>query len=339
MPLIQKMYGRDIYYIFILSNLLLYLVPDYLSADTGSELVLRKLLPFLFVFLPTYAFAWGNLGHRVTAEIAYQHLSPKTKDACDHILVNERFVEIASWADGIKQDPAWHHTAWYHFTNVPDQKTYVNAVQSLPVERQVAGDAVMAILKSESILRSPSADLQSKAWALKFLIHLVGDLHQPLHSGRPEDKGGNEIPVNWFGQLVNLHEIWDTLMIVKAHSGDLTGKSLSEQSQWYANYLEKSFSQANNGASPPNLLPWLNGSLAIRSDAYKGSEDNSAYLTKSIPVLEAQLALGGYHLADTLNDLFDGGNNIADSEQGLRALINRAIGQPFENLILLGPKN
>src|ERR1700761_5478864 len=170
------------------------------------------------------AFAWGDLGHKVTALIAYQHLTPKGRAALDALLAADDdtltppdFASRATWAD--KYRNGHRETAAWHFVDVeidhPDLQAacFGYPAVRLPASAGPAQDCVVDKVEAfESELSSPSTPAAERLLALKFLIHFVGDLHQPLHASDHEDRGGNCIGLapSPDGRDTNLHAYWDT---------------------------------------------------------------------------------------------------------------------------------
>ena len=153
---------------------------------------------------PSSAFAWGKTGHRVVAAIADTQLSGLARAHIREILgPGETLDDAANWPDEMRSDPAifWQRTAspWHYVTL--NGITYDHA----PPE----GDALEALNHFRAVLQDPKASLADKQMALRFVIHIVGDLHQPLHVGKCCDKGGNNVKVTWFGKPTNLHAVWD----------------------------------------------------------------------------------------------------------------------------------
>jgi len=158
------------------------------------------------------AHAYGPTGHRVIAEIASHHLTPTAAKAVKELLGNEFMAEAATWPDEMRADPDkfWQETASpWHYINVPKGQTYEESVKN------PAGDALTALKAFTKTLKDKTAPKAERVKALRFISHIVGDLHQPLHTGRPEDHGGNLIPVVWFGVMSNLHKVWDVDLIQK----------------------------------------------------------------------------------------------------------------------------
>src|SRR5438067_7271320 len=153
------------------------------------------------------ALAWGKTGHRVVAAIADTQLSGLARAHVREILGVESLDEAANWPDEMRAapEPFWQKTAtpWHYVTL--NGITYDRA----PPE----GDALEALNHFRAVLEDPKASLADKQLALRFVVHLVGDLHQPLHVGKCCDRGGNDVKVTWFGKPTNLHAVWDSQLV------------------------------------------------------------------------------------------------------------------------------
>jgi hypothetical protein len=175
----------------------------------------------LLISAPTQA--WGQTGHRVTGAIAERYLTPETKAAIEAILGTETLAEASTWPDEQRSNPApfWQSTANpFHYVKVPTGKTYAE------VGAPERGDSVTALKRFSATIKDPDASLEEKQLALRFIVHIIGDLHQPLHAGNGHDRGGNTIDVTYFGQETNLHRVWD------GHLIDGEKLSFTEMADW-----------------------------------------------------------------------------------------------------------
>ena len=141
----------------------------------------------LLMVMSIQALPWGKTGHRVIGLIAEKHLSKKAKKQVDKILKDETVAEVANYMDFIRSDKTYKHMDPWHYCTLPDGKTYAEA--GTPEE----GDAIVAIEKFTEELKTKQFTEGDEAFTLKLLIHLIGDIHQPLHVGNGEDKGGNDV--------------------------------------------------------------------------------------------------------------------------------------------------
>src|SRR6476619_6085279 len=178
------------------------------KVPSRMHLKVIALLAATAAVLPSPAFAWGKTGHRVVAAIADTQLSGLARAHVEEILGRgESLDEAANWPDEMRSAPGqfWQKTAtpWHYVT--------LNGIiyDHTPAE----GDALEALSHYRDVLRDPRATLAEKQTALRFIVHLVGDLHQPLHVGKCCDRGGNEVKVKWFGRDLNLHSVWDSALV------------------------------------------------------------------------------------------------------------------------------
>jgi hypothetical protein len=258
--------------------------------------------------LPSPALAWGKTGHRVVAAIADTQLSGLARAHVREILGGaESLDEAANWPDEMRSAPGqfWQKTAtpWHYVTL--NGITYDHA----PPE----GDALQALGHFRDVLRDPSASLADKQLALRFVVHLVGDLHQPLHAGKCCDKGGNDVKVTWFGKPTNLHAVWDSAIV------DDEQLSFTEM----AAKLERHISNQDVlNWWDINPRDWISESAEIRDTVYptpapkpaKGKRKKGRgaavpelsfdYVYKFTPVMERRLSQAGVRLAAYLNDIF-----------------------------------
>ena len=168
----------------------------------------KQLCLCLIFFMSTIeSFAWGPIGHRVVGEVAKRHLNYFTKKKVEAILGAESMAKASTWADEIKSDPDnYKHTFDWHYMSWPmDESDYTY--------KEGGGKLIKAIKDNVNILRSEKSTKTRKIHALRFIIHLVGDLHQPLHVGNGLDRGGNDCKVFFHKGKTNLHRLWDEDMI------------------------------------------------------------------------------------------------------------------------------
>ncbi len=150
---------------------------------------------------------WGQNGHRIVGDIAADYLTPEAREEIDRVLGHESIAIASTWMDNIKSDPAYDHTHDWHWVTIPDGMTYKET------KKNPNGDLINTIRTFIKELKSGSLTAEEEKKKLKMLIHLVGDIHQPLHVGNGEDRGGNNTKVEWFYDDSNLHRVWDSEMI------------------------------------------------------------------------------------------------------------------------------
>jgi S1/P1 Nuclease len=239
------------------------------------------------------AFAWGQNGHRVTGAIAEPLLSRKAKTAITAILGNESLAEASTWADEMKSspEPFWQTTAnpW-HWVTVPPGKTYAEV--GAPPE----GDAYSALKQFAVTLKDTKATKEEKQLALRFSIHIIGDLHQPLHVGNGEDRGGNDKKVVFMRDETNLHSVWDSNLI------DREQLSYTEMTAFLSRKITPALRREWSVTDP---LVWIGESASIRDTIYPTEERLSyRYAFNQQEKVDTRLMQAGVRMAAYLNDLF-----------------------------------
>lgn len=240
------------------------------------------------------AFGWGQKGHDTTAYIAEQHLTPATAAAVDSIFDGKSIVYWSNWLDNASHQPDLKYTKTWHYKNVDADETYETA-QANP-----SGDAVTAIKAQVETLSDPATKLKDSQLALKILVHVMGDLHMPLHMGHASDLGGNRIKVKFFGRDNNLHSIWDSSLPEAAHKW-----SYSEWQQ----QIDRINQATANAIISGNVDDWAKETVAIASKVYTYFQPgiNVSYndIARWTPTIEEQFLKGGLRLAHTLNLIYD----------------------------------
>jgi hypothetical protein len=255
----------------------------------------KLIIALLFTFgIATQAFAWGQTGHRVTGVIAEQHLTDSARKEIENILGTESLAEASTWPDFMRasDDPFWKRKAGpYHYVTVPEGKSYSD------VGAPKKGDAITALRMFAKSLKDPAATKKQKALALRFTIHIIGDLHQPLHVGNGKDRGGNSVKVVFFNKNTNLHAVWDSGMI------DREGLSYSEMASW----LEQKITPVQVTAwSVVDPLVWVAESAMIRDTIYPDEQYLSwGYSFQHIAMVHQRLSQAGIRIAAYLNTLYE----------------------------------
>lgn len=248
------------------------------------------------------AFAWGDKGHQVVAVIAESRLTPSAREALRSLIGPSRLRDVAMWADQIRRQRA--ETSPWHYVNIPlDRADYRPARDCA---RPRPGDCVVeAITRFQRVLADPRRPRSERAEALRFVTHLVADLHQPLHSADHRDGGGNDVPVVFFGEVVhpggrkpwNLHAVWDRGLIERR------GLSVSA----YARRLTQRLARRPiNEIAEGSVVDWaLESHHAAVETAYRFPPDRNLgeeYAEMALPVIDDMLAKAGARLATVLND-------------------------------------
>lgn len=240
--------------------------------------------------------SWGVTGHKTVAMIAENHLSPNAKAAVSAYLGGDHMSDVSSWADEVINEPEYQKTAPWHYLNVTIGLSFADFAKA--VKGQSQDNVYSALLKNESILKDPASKPADKVIALKFVIHLVGDLHQPMHISRAEDKGGNTIPVTFDGKDGNLHSLWDSRLI--SHQG----MSAAQMAIAYDNATPAQIKLWQS----EDLMKWLYESYQISTKLYAEVENSSKldedYYKNHIPIVQQRIEMGGIRLAGILNEIF-----------------------------------
>lgn len=266
-----------------------------------------KKLIITFILFPLTSFSFGPIGHRAVGLVAQANLSPRAQLAVKELLGNESLADVANWADKVRgEGKVYQQANWYHFEKMPDNTSYIDNLRIMPPEQRLKGGVIVAILAGFDALRSPVTPAQERMDALKFLVHFVGDVHQPLHTGRNEDLGGNKIEVNWFGTPTNLHSIWDSGLIIVGHSAVLNpALPIDAQSVNYARYLISTFSRFPVDFRM-NAEGWLYESIRLRDAAYNEmyATNQPQYLNANLNTIDFRVYQAGIRLAAALNQIF-----------------------------------
>lgn len=170
----------------------------------------RLALTLALLLSAPLAAGWGRTGHAVIAEIAYRELTPEARARVDAIMGDQTIQETASWADGVRgRGRLYPETGPLHYANLdPLAPSYDHATM-----RPEAGNVVDGVVDYTLQLEDPDLSDELRRHALMFAVHFAGDLHQPLHAGNADDRGGNDIDIDWFGRSRRLHSIWDSGII------------------------------------------------------------------------------------------------------------------------------
>lgn len=255
-----------------------------------------KKLTFLLFLAAQISFGnvpfWSQTGHRTIGEIAEQNLNRRAKKRILELLDGQSIAAVANFGDDIKADKKYAKFSPWHYVNFPADKKYTDVTPS------PQGDLIQGIQECERIIKDEGSSREDKVFYLKMLIHLVGDLHQPMHVGRLEDKGGNDIELKWFGKNTNLHRLWDANLI------DDYQMSYTELAVDYPEITKEDKKQIQEGT----IYDWVEESQDLANELYgsvtAGEKLGYAYRYKYMDVVRDQLQKGGLRLAKVLNELF-----------------------------------
>ena len=253
----------------------------------------------LIVFLmPSAAWAWGWIGHRVAARMAEDRLTPATTKAIQALLgPGMNLARASTWADEQQEVP---ESSRWHYVNVPIREMHYDARYC-----QSGGCIVSKIEEFKRTLLNPKAGRLRKQQALKFLVHFIADLHQPMHVGDNYDQGGNLLQVRFYDDGSNLHRVWDS-QIIERHT--------KNESVWLWDF--------DFLANPRMVVEWSKGTpedwatetLQIAKEAYRlpgtnkvmprGTRLGNEYYRFALPIIQKQLAKSGIRMAFILNGIF-----------------------------------
>jgi len=256
------------------------------------------LLVTFFAAISVSSFAWwGQTGHRIVGEIAETYLTNKARKAIREILGDESIAITSNWADFIKSDTAYNFLSPWHYLNVKQGLTQTEFNDVLAKDTIVDAFTKLNFLITE--LKNKQLPLDKKKMYLRLLIHILGDIHQPLHVGRSEDLGGNRVRVIWFGDSTNLHSVWDDRMI---ESQDL---SYTE----YVKAINHSTKDQRKQWQQQSLNEWVYESYQLAGKVYSSVSQpyqrlSFRYNFDHIETMNNQLLKGGIRLAGLLNDIF-----------------------------------
>jgi hypothetical protein len=329
-----------------------------LARRTFSPRILKKLatyivtVAFLITIFPVRTLAWGDDGHRITALIAYKLLNPRAKQNVDTLLQGRSIAEVSTWPDDLKRpwlgfnpDPKCvvpgvsgcnpnfrPETALWHFVDIPVEGDGHFSKDADYCRSTRQGDCIVLAIDDFVVLLKRSTEHAFGTYkpdkkrqyhdALSFLVHFLGDIHQPLHCAeRNNDGGGNAVEVTWQNPppgTLNLHSVWDGELVKRNIS--LAGKqNYNDYAVWVVQHLsaaERNYATLNSETiepgKPENVIAWAESSHTIaRNVAYSKPAQpgvttlDQAYFDAAVPKVQQQLRLGGVRLARILNEIFD----------------------------------
>src|SRR5690606_9464891 len=236
------------------------------------------------------ALSWGPTGHRVVGAVAEQYLTRKARARLAQVLDGQSIAMAATWMDEVRSDSAYFHMADWHWVTIPDGMSYAET------EKNPSGDIISTLNRVIDELRGGSLTPSEERERVFILIHLVGDLHMPLHVGNGNDRGGNDVRVSWFRKSTNLHTVWDASMI------DETRLSYTE----FAASLKRPTQQQIKEWQQSGILVWAEESKAYRGEVYKIGDGQLSYryAYEHMPMVRQRLLQAGIRLAGILNSIY-----------------------------------
>jgi hypothetical protein len=262
---------------------------------------MKKYIKICFAYIifsvPFFCNAWGLLGHRIIGQIADGYLTPKAKIEITKILGFESVAMASNWPDFVKSDTAYRYLSLWHYVNFKSGLSYEQLDAYLKADTSTNAYTKINFLTTE-LKKSKLLPTETKKLYVRLLIHLIGDVHQPLHLGRVDDRGGNAVKVKWFNSDANLHQIWDEKLI-----------SFQELSYTeYVNAINFTTLKQRSAWQKQTLSQWMFDTYQLTEKVYAETVPDSRldflYNYKFIASLNDQLLKAGVHLAGVLNDVF-----------------------------------
>ena len=255
--------------------------------------------------------AWGRYGHEVTGHLAALQLSPQAAEAIDELLDGRSLADVSVWADEVRPDR--QETAPLHYVNAARGVVRPRA-EDLALEQ---GNVYSAVLGYAELIVDETKSIDQRREALKFFVHFVGDLHQPLHAGFADDRGANDFAVLYQGEPSSLHRYWDTQILdhyAARYSSEQLAAILHQQhrgmlAEWVslqapADWVTEARGIIFAGVYPMPQVdqshPDVEGEVAVLDEQYR---------EVWLPVAEKQLVRAGVRMAHALNRLFAEGQS------------------------------
>lgn len=261
--------------------------------------IFRLVLMFVLILLPSSLHAWGREGHEIIALLAEQRLIPEVREKAYRLLDGTSFIEAATWADQVRTD----ETSPWHYVSIELAEIEYNPARVCHQDQCVIGK----IQQFQRVLADDTANVRKRQEALKYLIHFVGDLHQPLHAANQNDRGGTQAEVEFLGQTIDpfrggpwtLHAVWDSGIVGER---DPDARHYAERlNEWLA-------SQPRHAFEDGSVVDWAMESHQIAKEhVYAMPEDRKLgeeYIRANGSVVDHQLAKAGVRLARLLNEAF-----------------------------------
>jgi hypothetical protein len=256
----------------------------------------KLLVAVAIMYAPLQTMAWGDKGHRIAGQIASSYLTPKARTAIRAILGNESVAMSSTWADFIKSDPNYNYLSSWHYIDFDKPFNYPELQSFLKQDTSVDAYTKLQFMIGE--LKKKNLATDKKLLYLRMVIHIVEDIHQPMHTAHTDDKGGNDFKVNWFNDPTNMHSVWDSKLI------EFQNLSYTE----YASAINFTTPVQRAAWQKEPISKWLFDSKEIAERIYAGTkkDDNLSYKYnfKYIGIVNQQLLKAGVHLAGLLNQIF-----------------------------------
>lgn len=266
----------------------------YVCHEIINQFIMKNIILVILIFslfLPLKSYSWGKTGHRVVGQIAYNHMTKKARKNIKKHLGNESIAIAGYWMDHIRADKSYKFQTPWHYCTIPDDKSYEEA--GTPDE----GDVIVTIQRLIEELKTKKFTNEDELYAIRCLIHLMGDLHQPLHVGNGEDRGGNDVKVKFMNRDSNLHRVWD--------SGIIDDEGLS-YTEYVANVDFASEDEITKWQST-SVLDWAYESKSYRAQVYdmpKNKKLSFRYIFDNKDLVNQRLLQAGIRLAGIFNEIY-----------------------------------
>jgi hypothetical protein len=247
-------------------------------------------------YFPATAFAWGMIGHRVVGQVAETYLSKKSRKAVKDILGGETLAISSNWPDFIKSDPAYDYLNSWHYVNLPAGLNQKDVFSFLAADTTTS--VYTKIPEMIAILKNKQSTIDQKKMAMRLLVHMVGDLHQPMHTARKEDLGGNRVSVTWFGSRSNLHRVWDENLV------EYQELSYTEYAQAINHPTKAQLSAWRSASLPQSVFESYEVVEKIYANIKPDDKLSYRYNFDYADILNEQLLKGGVRLAQIINQIY-----------------------------------
>jgi hypothetical protein len=283
---------------------------------------MRKFLIIIaFIFTTQLAFAWGQNGHRIVAQICFDNLSPEAKKNIQTLLGDDYLTRIATWPDFIRSEKNWNFAKPWHFITVDNDQSVQdvmdkashsdkieNVIEAIELMREVLRNDSEAKRKFQQLMKANNVEPLSgsiEGTAIAFLVHFIGDIHQPMHCGKELDAGGNKIDVLFFSEKTNLHSVWD--------EGIIEQEQLSFTE--FSTFVDKRWQNLKEDCENDPIDKWAEESVLVRDQIYNALCESTdeipclpdfsyQYQHDFLPLIEKRLGAAGFRAAAVFNAIF-----------------------------------
>ena len=258
--------------------------------------ILKKIfIAVFFIFGIAEASAWGVTGHRVVAEIAENHLTNRAKRKLKKLIGKQKLAYWANWPDNVRNSPEWKNTSTWHYVNIPPQESKEQFIEQLKNNNKP--NIYTAIQNVKGIIVDKNTPDADREIYLRFLVHFLGDMMQPMHTGREEDLGGNLIKIQFFKKATNLHSLWDSGLI------DNTKYSYTEYARVLDVESKEEIQKIQSGSLEDRLYESHQAANQLYASVKPGENYSYDYQEQYKDLLERQLLHAGLRLAKILNEV------------------------------------